>query len=59
MEQTEISPEITVLRKPERNTVRERGCCLCGQPIGNREYELSGKDLICLDCCYETGDSGG
>lgn len=59
-EPTEISPEKTTkLRKPDRNEVREQRCYLCDQPIGNRDFQMSGKDLICLDCGYETGEGGG
>jgi hypothetical protein len=58
--QTEISPEAkTTLRKSNRDKVRDCECIYCNQPIGNREFQESGKDLICLDCSYETGDCGG
>lgn len=60
MNPTEISPERTELRnKPDRKEVRELDCYFCDSPIGNREFEASGKDVICGDCYYETGNNVG
>lgn len=58
MKETEITPEPIkepIKQKPNRALIREKTCCICDTKIGNREFEVSGHDVICGDCCYEIG----